>query len=71
MEKRAARGCAIYFQIFNTNIPRIVVGGQPLGPVTLASTNSPIPWLHRSKVPNPAMGWLAWNIFVEFVKLAA
>lgn len=43
----------------------------PLSVNTVAWTHFPIPWLHRSKSPTRAMDWLAWNVFVEFIKLTA
>ena len=43
--------------------------GLPLAVKTVGWTHFPIPWLYRSKSPIRAMEWLAWNVFVEFVKL--
>jgi SAM-dependent methyltransferase/DNA-directed RNA polymerase subunit RPC12/RpoP len=42
--------------------------GLPLTVKTVAWTHFPIPWLHRAKSPTRPMDWLAWNVFVDFVK---
>jgi len=61
------------FRYFTRTADEIVESarGLPLAVGTVAWTHFPIPWLHRSSSPKHMMDWLAWNVFVEFVKPSA
>ena len=60
------------FKYFTRTADEIVefARGLPMVVDTVAWTHFPIPWLHRSKSPQRAMDWLAWNVYVEFGKPA-